>query len=166
MHNIGVCQPGQKSEFWAGRNFLVVDRMSEDDRPIRGAMGSPHELLTKKKGVQNGQFGPNWPPMEEKSKIVKNSNIIALFFPSCKVKEWNCPSKPVVGHSHPLRPQIRPNQARYWSYTGYHTINWKKKGKNSSIWSVFLLVTQSTSGLSNASPYATYLMGFGGIKGV
>ena len=124
-----VCQPGQKSEFWAGRNFLVVDRMSEDDRPIRGAMGSPHELLTKKKGVRNGQFGPNWPPMEEKSKIVKNSNIIALFFPSCKVKEWNCPSKPVVGHSHPLRPQIRPNQARYWSYTGYHTINWKKKEK-------------------------------------
>ena len=86
-----------------------------------------------------------------------------LFSPNCKAEKWNYPSKPIVVHSHPLRPQNRPNQVRYKLYVGYCTNILLKKIKSLLIRAVLVLATQPGYGLSNMLCYSTYLIGFGGI---
>ena len=88
---------------------------------------------------------------------------MALFFPSCIAEKWSCPSKPMVVHSHPLSPQIRPNQVRYRFYVGYRTNNHSQTIKNYLIRVILVFVTQPVSGLSNKLCYVTCLIGFGGI---
>ena len=88
---------------------------------------------------------------------------MALFFSSCKAEKWSCPSKPMVVHSHPLSPQIRPNEVRYRWYVGYCTNNHLQTIKNSLIRIILVLITLLESGLSYMRCYATYLIGFGGV---